>query len=95
LTDRRRLLLSDEQVVREINLFLRGFAAYFRYGNSATQLAQINRYAAERLALFVAALALSAQIERMRKRRGLSLTGPITTASGDHEIMPGVTEEAG
>jgi group II intron reverse transcriptase/maturase len=53
LTDRRRLLLSDEQVVREVNAFLRGFAAYFRYGNSATQLAQINRYAAERLALFV------------------------------------------
>jgi group II intron reverse transcriptase/maturase len=53
LTDRRRLLLPDEQVVREVNAFLRGFAAYFRYGNSATQLAQINRYAAERLALFV------------------------------------------
>ncbi len=53
LTDRRRLLLSVEQVVREINVFLRGFAGYFRYGNSAIMLAQINRYAAERLALFV------------------------------------------
>ncbi len=53
LTDRRRLLLPVEQVVKEINTFLRGFAGYFRYGNSARQLAQINRYAAERLALFV------------------------------------------
>jgi RNA-directed DNA polymerase len=53
LTDRRRLLLPVEQVVREINAFLRGFAGYFRYGNSSSQLAEINRYAAERLALFI------------------------------------------
>ncbi len=53
LTDRRRLLLPVEPVVREINAFLRGFAGYFRYGNSSRQLAQINRYAMERLALFV------------------------------------------
>jgi RNA-directed DNA polymerase len=53
LTDRRRLLLSDEQVVQEVNFFLRGFAGYFRYGNSAIQLAQINRYATERVVLFV------------------------------------------
>jgi RNA-directed DNA polymerase len=53
LTDRRRLLRPVEQIVREINLFLRGFAAYFRYGNSAAKLAQISRYAAERLALFL------------------------------------------
>jgi group II intron reverse transcriptase/maturase len=53
LTDRRRLLRPVEQVVREINVFLRGFAAYFRHGNSAIKLAQINRYAAERLALFI------------------------------------------
>jgi group II intron reverse transcriptase/maturase len=53
LTDRRRLLLTDEQVVKEVNAYLRGFGGYFRYGNSAIQLAQINRYAAERVALFV------------------------------------------
>jgi RNA-directed DNA polymerase len=53
LTDRRRLLRPVEQVVREINVFLRAFAEYFRYGNSSIKLAQINRYAAERLALFV------------------------------------------
>jgi RNA-directed DNA polymerase len=53
LTDRRRMLRPVEQVVREINVFLRGFAEYFRYGNSSIKLAQINRYAAERLALFV------------------------------------------
>ncbi|MCA1677982.1 MAG: hypothetical protein LC790_15500 [Actinobacteria bacterium] len=53
LTDRRRLLVAVEQVVRELNAFLRGFAGYFRYGNSARQLAQIRRYAVERLALFI------------------------------------------
>jgi RNA-directed DNA polymerase len=53
LTDRRRLLRPVEQVVREVNAFLRGFAGYFRYGNSAAKLAQISRYAAERLALFI------------------------------------------
>jgi RNA-directed DNA polymerase len=53
LTDRRRLLRPVEQVVREVNAFLRGFAAYFRYGNSAEKLAGLSRYAAERLALFV------------------------------------------
>lgn len=53
ITDRRRLLLDDEQVIGEVNAFLRGFAGYFRYGNSAIQLAQLNRYAAERVALFV------------------------------------------
>ena len=53
LTDGRRLLLSDEQVVKEVNTFLRGWAGYVRYGNSASQLAEINRYAAERVVLFV------------------------------------------
>ena len=34
LTARERLRLPVEQVVRELNRFLRGWAGYFRYGNS-------------------------------------------------------------
>jgi RNA-directed DNA polymerase len=35
LTDRRRLLLPVEVIVQDINRVLRGWAGYFRYGNSA------------------------------------------------------------
>jgi RNA-directed DNA polymerase len=54
LTDRQWLLLPVEEVVGEINLFLRGWAGYFRYGNSTERFDKIRRYALERLALFVA-----------------------------------------
>ncbi len=54
LTDRSRLLFSIEQVVQDVNRFLRGWAGYFRYGNSARQFAKINLYALKRLARFVA-----------------------------------------
>jgi RNA-directed DNA polymerase len=53
LTDRRRLLLSVEEVVRDLNRFLRGWAGYFRYGNSTRHFDRIERYAVHRLALFV------------------------------------------
>jgi len=62
LTERRRLLLSVEWVVDDVNRFLRGWAAYFRYGNSADQFDKISRYARMRLALFVA--------KRHRRSRG-------------------------
>jgi len=35
MTMRARLAASVEQVVQGLNLFLRGWAGYFRYGNSA------------------------------------------------------------
>jgi RNA-directed DNA polymerase len=53
LTERRRLRLSVEWVVEDVNRFLRGWAAYFRYGNSADQFDKISRYARMRMALFV------------------------------------------
>ena len=53
-TMRARLAAPVEQVVEEINLFLRGWAGYFRYGNSADAFDQIRRYALMRLALFLA-----------------------------------------
>lgn len=54
LTDRSRLLLDVQGVVGDINQVLRGWAAYFRYGNSAVRFDKIRYYALTRLALFVA-----------------------------------------
>jgi RNA-directed DNA polymerase len=53
MTMRARLAAPVEQVVQEINLFLRGWAGYFRYGNSAHAFDAIRRYALMRLALFI------------------------------------------
>jgi RNA-directed DNA polymerase len=41
-------------IVQELNLFLRGWAGYFRYGNSRRHFTKIQTYALRRLALFVA-----------------------------------------
>jgi RNA-directed DNA polymerase len=54
LTARRRLRHSVEWIVEDLNRFLRGWAAYFRYGNSTDQFDKINRYAPMRMALFIA-----------------------------------------
>jgi len=54
LTARERLLLSVEEVVQDVNSFLRGWAGYFRYGNSARPFDKIQTYALARLSLFVA-----------------------------------------
>jgi group II intron reverse transcriptase/maturase len=53
MTARSRLLVPVEQIVEELNLFLRGWAGYFRYGNSARVLGQIRHYALTRLALWL------------------------------------------
>jgi hypothetical protein len=52
LTARSRLLLPPEVVVQDINMFLRGWVACFRYGHSAARLAKIRDYAILRLAIF-------------------------------------------
>jgi group II intron reverse transcriptase/maturase len=54
LTDRRRLLLPVEAVVQDVNRFLRGWAGYFRYGNSADAFGKITFHALVRLASFIA-----------------------------------------
>ena len=53
LTVRSRLLLSVETVVQDINRFLHGWTAYFRYGHSTGRFDKIRSYALERLALFI------------------------------------------
>src|SRR4249919_993567 len=50
ITGRKRLLVPVEDIVGELNGFLRGWAGYFRYGNSARVLGQIRNYALLRLA---------------------------------------------
>lgn len=54
ITDRRWLLRPVEETVQELNLFLRGWAGYFRYGNSARHFDSISNYAAHRVASHVA-----------------------------------------
>ena len=53
LTDRRRLLLPVEAIVEDVNLVLRGWSGYFRFGNSAHHFDAIRNYALMRLALVV------------------------------------------
>ena len=54
LTARERLLLPVEDVVQDLNRYLRGWAGYFRYGNSARHFNLIEHHAHDRLALVVA-----------------------------------------
>jgi group II intron reverse transcriptase/maturase len=54
LTERRRLLVPVEKIVQDVNRFLRGWAGYFRYGNSARHFLRMMTYATARLALLMA-----------------------------------------
>lgn len=54
LTMRRRLLVPVEVIVQDINAFLRGWAGFFRYGNSTLHFEKIRSYALMRLAGVVA-----------------------------------------
>jgi group II intron reverse transcriptase/maturase len=54
ITNSKRLRDPVEVIVQELNTFLRGWAGYFRYGNSRRHFTKISTYALRRLALFVA-----------------------------------------
>ena len=54
ITARERLLLDVDDVVQDLNRYLRGWAGYFRYGNSARHFNLIENHAHNRLALVVA-----------------------------------------
>ena len=53
LTDRSKLLLPVEVIVANVNRFVRGWAAYFRYGNSSRHFDRIRGYLRMRLALVI------------------------------------------
>jgi RNA-directed DNA polymerase len=75
LTGRDRLLVPVETVVGDVNRFLRGWASYFRYGNSARHFDRMEGYAILRLALFVA--------KRHKRPRGYGVRA-VLYASPDH-----------
>jgi RNA-directed DNA polymerase len=54
LTARSRLQLWPELIAEDLNRFLRGWAACFRFGNSAGRFGTIRNYARMRMALFTA-----------------------------------------
>ena len=62
LTRRSRLLLPVKWIVEDLNRFLGGWAAFFRFGNSAARFEKIRNYARMRLALFIS--------KRHRRSRG-------------------------
>jgi group II intron reverse transcriptase/maturase len=66
ITAQRRLLLGVAVIVQDLNNFLRGWANYFRYGNSRLHFTRITTYALRRLALFVA--------KRHKRRSGYGMT---------------------
>ncbi|WP_235558545.1 group II intron reverse transcriptase/maturase [Sphaerimonospora mesophila] len=67
LTGRSRLRLSLEVIVEDVNRFLRGWAAYFRYGNSSRHFGKIRNYAVMRMALVIR--------KRHHRSRGVRLVG--------------------
>jgi len=64
ITARSRLRVPVEIIVRDLNRFLRGWAGYFRYGNSAQFFDKITLHALRRLAGFIA------KRHKRRKRYG-------------------------
>jgi group II intron reverse transcriptase/maturase len=54
ITARRRLLVPVEQIVQELNMFLRGWSGYFRYGSSSPAFHQLMVHTYDRLCMFVA-----------------------------------------
>ncbi|WP_327115698.1 group II intron reverse transcriptase/maturase [Nocardia sp. NBC_01730] len=76
ITARSRMLLPTEQLVAELNLFLRGWAGYFRYGNSALVFGQVRNYALSRLALLLS--------KRGNRRRAWGWGMARVLASPDH-----------
>jgi len=54
-TDRRFARLPLEWAVEDLNPVLRGWGAYFRYGNSAAKFALVDAYVNERLAILASA----------------------------------------
>ncbi len=78
ITDRSRLKVSIEVIVHDLNHFVRGWAGYFRYGNSARQFTKIMLHAYRRLAGFIAK---RHKRRKRRKRYGFWVLAQTPTAS--------------
>jgi len=64
ITDRRRLWLPPEEIVADLNRFLRGWGGYFRYGNSSRCFDKIDSFGFDRVARFLG--------EKHKRRRPLN-----------------------
>ena len=53
LGERAVLAASPPQVIAEVNGFLRGWAGYYRYGNSARHFEKVHGFSLRRLARYV------------------------------------------
>src|SRR5205814_10219258 len=82
ITGRERLLVPAEVIVAELNLFLRGWAGYFRYGNSAKVLGQVGNYALWRLGLWLS--------KRGNRRHGWRWGVTQVLLSPDHPGLAGL-----
>ena len=83
LTGRSRLLLAPEWIAEDLNRFLRGWAAYFRFGNSADRFSKIRQYARMRLALFISKTHRRSRELRLVGAARLPVPGP---ARPDHLV---------
>jgi RNA-directed DNA polymerase len=76
LTGSNRTLLSVDVIVGELNSFLRGWAGYFRYGNSSARFNKIRHYALKRVA------GLLAKKHRRSRRFGMW----VVSQSSDNQL---------
>ena len=76
LTRRSRLLRPVKWIVEDLNRFLRGWAAFFRFGNSAACFEKIRNYSRMRLALFLS--------KRHRRSRGFGW--PVITYQSPNQL---------
>ena len=76
LTRRSRLLRPVKWIVEDLNRFLGGWAAFFRFGNSAARFGKIRSYARMRLALFLS----------KRHRRSRAFGWPVVTYQSPDQL---------
>jgi len=76
LTRRSRLLRPVKWIVEDLNRFLGGWAAFFRFGNSTARFEKIRNYARMRLALFLS----------KRHRRSLAFGWSVITYQSPNQL---------
>jgi hypothetical protein len=72
---RQRLRRAVDEVIQEVNRFLRGWCQYFRRGNSTQHLARIDWYVRGRVMRF---------ISKQHRRRGMGFGLQVLSASGNN-----------
>ena len=81
LTPLHRVGLPVSMVVEDLNRFLTGWAAYFRFGNSTRQFRAMDNYVVERLSRFI-----TRKYGRRGIRRGMSVYLSSHTHLGLHTL---------